>query len=324
MRTSLAAWMKQRRSVIGAIVLLCCCFGIAAAVLANTLWQQAERLFLSSLGADIHPILAKVLFTVGGKPVRVLFVIKTVVYLCFLNFVAGFAQRRLMARLSGIPRFDKHQRYLLSKVVAAAVFVVGMIVGIEIEKIDFTTLTIIGGTLGVAVGIGVQGIVSNFISGLILLTDRTIRLGDYIEIGGRTGEAVRLSARNVSIRTDENVLIIVPNSEFITRQVLNWTADTDQTRLAVSVPVPYAASQKTVRNILLHVAGEHPDVLAEPAPSVIVTELRPQAVLFSLRVWTRISAKDFCLLQSDLNIGIFERLSDAGIRMPAIQLDYNL
>jgi len=192
-----------------------------------------------------------------------------------------------------------------------------------IERIDFTTLTIIGGTLGVAVGVGVQGVVGNFISGLILLTDRTIRLGDRIEIGGRTGEAVRLGARNVSIRTDDNILIIVPNSEFITKQVLNWTAGTDQTRVTLSVPVPYGASQSTVRGIVLDVAGEHPDVLSEPAPSVILTELRPQAVVFSLRVWTRIPAKDFSLLQNDLNIGVLARLSDAGIRMPAFHLDYN-
>lgn len=324
MRANFASWMKQRRRAVSAVALLCCCLGIAAAVLSDKAWLAAARLLMNSLGADIEPILTKVLFIVGGKPVRVLFVIKSVVYLCFLNFVAGLAQRRLMAHLSGNPRFDKHQRYLLSKMVAVAVFLVGLIAGVRIERIDFTTLTIIGGALGVAVGVGVQGIVGNFISGLILLTDRTIRLGDYIEIGGRIGEAVRLGPRNVSIRTDDNALVTVPNSQFITTQVLNWTADTDQTRVSVSVPVPHGTNPTTVRETLLAVAGEHPDVLAGPAPSVIVIELRPQAVLFSLRVWTRIPARDFCLLQSDLNIGALERLSQAGIRMPAIQIDYNL
>jgi small-conductance mechanosensitive channel len=317
-------WMKRHRSLLVAALLLCALSCVSGVGVPNGQWGGEGTSFFNTLGAHLQPTLGKVLFEVGGQPVRVLFVIKTLLYLCFLFFVARFVERRSMESLSGKASIDLHHRYILSKVAAGIVYFVGICIGIWMEKIDLTTLTIVGGTLGVAIGVGFQGVVSNFIAGLILLFDQTIRLGDRIEIGGRTGKVVRVGPRNASIRTDDNVLILVPNSEFISKQNLNWTAGTEPLRIAVTVPVPYGEKHDEVKKFLLQVADEHPDALKAPAPSVILTELRPQAVLYSLRVWTRIPAKNIGLLQSDLNIAILGRLQDAGIRMPAVQLDYNL
>jgi small-conductance mechanosensitive channel len=316
-------WMKRYRSLIVAALVLCALLCISGVATGGGQSRGEVTSFSNTFEANLQPILGKVLFEVGGQPVRVLFVIKTLLYLCFLFFVARFAERCLMERLSGKSGVDLHHRYVLSKVAAGLVYFVGIAIGIWMEKINLTTLTIVGGTLGVAIGVGFQAVVSNFIAGLILLIDQTIRLGDRVEIGGRIGEVVRVGPRNASIRMDDNVLILVPNSEFISKQNLNWTAGTEPLRVAVSIPVPYCERQNEVRKILLQVADEHPDTLKAPEPSVILIELKPQAVLYSLRVWTRIPAKNFGLLQSDLNIAILDRLNDAGIRMPAIQLDYS-
>ena len=123
-------------------------------------------------------------------------------------------------------------------------------------------------------GFGLQNIVNNFVSGLILLVERPIKVGDRVEIGDLIGDVVRIAARSTWVRTNDNVVIIVPNSDFISNRVTNWTANDRRVRINVRLGVSYSSDPAQVRKLLLDVARSQPDILHDPAPDVIFHRLR--------------------------------------------------
>jgi small-conductance mechanosensitive channel len=247
-------------------------------------WRHSQFTAISNLlNADVKLFLSRTLFHIGGQPVRVFFIIKAVVFLVFLNLVARAARSFLSFAVRNNPRVDKHREYLASKAITLAIYVVGILVGIQVENINFTTLAIIGGTLGVGVGFGLQSLVSNCVAGLILLFEQPIHLGDRIEFGERAGEVVRVGSRSSSIRTYDNAILIVPNSDFVTKQILNWTASDPKSRITIPVSVAYKSDPQSVMRNLLELASEHSDVMKDPSPVVELSELTPSAVNFFLR-----------------------------------------
>jgi small-conductance mechanosensitive channel len=122
--------------------------------------------------------------------------------------------------------------------------------------------------------------------------------------------------RSSSIRTDDNLLIILPNSEFVTKPFSNLTASGPKLRTSIFIPVAHKANPQDVIRILLEIADGHPDVLKSPAPSVILAELRPHAAMFTLLVWTKIVPADFAILRSGLNLAVADRFRQANIELP--------
>jgi small-conductance mechanosensitive channel len=172
--------------------------------------------------------------------------------------------------------------------------------------------------------LGLQAIVSNFVAGLILLLEQPIKLGDRIEVGDTYGDVVRLRGRSTWIRTNENVVIIVPNSEFINGRVTNWTANDRQVRISLALGVSYNSDPVRVREVLLMVAGNHTDILADPAPEVVFTEFGDSSLNFELRVWTIQQVQTPTRLKSDLYFAIFEAFRKEGIEIPFPQRDLHV
>lgn len=237
-----------------------------------------------------------------------------------IAFRDGLAQKRLLVHTPLGPG----QQYAVARVLSYLIFLFGLIVGLQSLGVNLNSLVVIGGALGIGVGLGLQAIVSNFVAGLILLIEAPIKLGDRIQVGSTYGDVVRLRGRCTWVRTNENVVIIVPNSEFINQSVTNWTANDRQVRISISVGVSYESDPPTVRDLMLTIARSHPDVLADPQPEVIFTEFGDSSLDFELRIWTVKQVQTPARLKSDLYFSIFEAFRREKIELPFPQRDLHI
>lgn len=197
------------------------------------------------------------------------------------------------------------------------------LVSVSYAGLDITNLAIVAGALSVGIGFGLQSIVNNFVSGLILLIERPIKVGDRIVVGDQQGHVRRISVRATEIETFDRASLIVPNSELITGRVLNWTHRDSLGATNVKVGVGYKSDTEQVIAILMKCAEDHPQVLRTPAPGATLEGFGDSALLFNLRV-SLPNIDQAAAVQSDLRLAIFKALGAAGIDIPFNQIDINL
>jgi small-conductance mechanosensitive channel len=275
-------------------------------------------------GMRLQHFLFYPLFSLGGVPITSLFLLKAGIFLVVLVLICHFTLMVLETRILTYTPLSEGQRYAVARVVSYIVFVLGMIVGLQSIGLNLNSLVVLGGALGLGVGLGLQGIVSNFVAGVVLLIEQPIKLGDRVEVGSVYGDVVRMRGRSTWIRTNENVVIIVPNSEFINERVTNWTANDRTVRISVTLGVSYDSDPKQVRELLLTIAGNHRDVLSTPPPEVIFTEFGDSSLNFDLRIWTMSQVQTPGRLKSDLYFTIFEEFRKNGIEIPFPQRDLHV
>jgi small-conductance mechanosensitive channel len=279
---------------------------------------------LSGVAAEAQHYLFAPLFNIGALPVTVVFLVRIAIYLIVLTLASHFSMRFLKDRVLTYTPLSHSQRYALARVVSYVIFALGLIVGLQSIGLNLSSLVVIGGALGIGIGLGLQPIVTNFVAGLILLLEQPIRLGDRIEVGDTFGDVVRMQGRSTWVRTNDNVVIIVPNSEFINNRVTNWTANDPQVRVNLPVGVSYNADPQQVRQILLDIAHNHHEILSAPAPEVIFTAFGDSSLNFELRVWTERRVQTPKVLKSDLYFAIFAAFHEHGIEIPFPQRDLHV
>lgn len=280
--------------------------------------------FLGSAGIRLRHLLNVPLFDLGKQPLTSLSLIKIALFIAFLGIIARFSMGILQKKLLIHTRLEKGQQYAISRVVSYIIFAVGLIVGLESLGLDLSSLVVLGGALGLGVGLGLQTVVSNFVAGLILLLEQPVRVGDRIEVGDTYGEVIALKGRSTWVRTNDNVVIIVPNSDFIEKSVTNWTANDRRVRINLPVGVSYQSDPKKVREAMLRVAAAHTDVLREPAPDVMFKDFGDSSLDFQLRVWTESKVSIPIVLKSELYFAIFEEFRELEIELPFPQRDLHL
>jgi small-conductance mechanosensitive channel len=224
-----------------------------------------------------------------------------------------------------MPRYkiDKGVQLSIARLVHYTIIIVGCIVLLQVMGVSLTKLTILGGALGVGIGFGLQTIVNNFASGLILLFERPIKVGDTIEIGTEMGEVKHLGLRSTIIKTFDNAEIVVPNSDLIAGQVTNWTLAERKARIKLPIGVAYGSDIAKVLEILLNVAAEHPMTLTTPAPRALFRSFGASSLDFELRVWVA-DFSDRRLVESELNQELNNELAIAGIEIPFPQSDLHI
>ncbi len=190
--------------------------------------------------------------------------------------------------------------------------------------IHLGALTVFAGAVGVGVGFGLQNIASNFISGLVILAERPITLGDRVEVAGIAGQVERIRARSTVIRTNDNIMMIVPNTKFIDSPVTNWTYTDRRVRFRIPVGVAYGSDIVKVRDTLLAVGRENPNTLQEPAPGVFLKKFGDNSIDFELVVWSSEMSARPSRYRSDLNFAIVEKFLEAKIEMPFPQRDLHI
>jgi len=212
---------------------------------------------------------------------------------------------------------------VLGRLTRYALIAVGFFLALAALGVELTQLTIIGGALGVGIGFGLQNVVSNFVSGLILAFERPIREGDQIQLQNLTGEVRRIGFRATIVRTFDGAEVIVPNAALISNEVTNWTLSDQQRRLTVTVGVAYGTDPARVRDVMLQVPGQIPDVLRTPEPVALFTGFGESALTFELRFWT-VDADRVSLIRSAVVAALHDALVAAGIEVPFPQRDLHL
>ncbi|MHB1021492.1 MAG: mechanosensitive ion channel family protein [Acidobacteriaceae bacterium] len=279
---------------------------------------------LGDLGIHLRHALHAPLFKLGSKPVTTFFLMKVAIFLMGLSLVAHSLMQFLQKRVLIHTPLAVGQQYAVARVISYLVFTIGVVIGLESLGLNLSSLLVVGGALGLGVGLGLQPIVTNFVAGLILLLEQPIRLGDRIQVGETYGDVIALKGRSTWVQTNDNVVIIVPNSEFIESRVTNWTVNDRQVRIAMQLGVTYSCDPKVVREILVRVAEEHPDVLELPVPEVVFLNFGDSSLDFELRIWTINQVQTPSRLKSDLYFAIFDALGEAGIEIPFPQRDLHL
>jgi small-conductance mechanosensitive channel len=207
-------------------------------------------------------------------------------------------------------------RYLL--------LLIGLLVILQSAGIDLTTFNVLAGAIGIGVGFGLQNVVSNFFAGLIIMFERPIKIGDRIVVDQVEGDVIDIGARATTVLTNDNIAILVPNSKFITENVVNWQYNDNNVRFRVPVSVAYGSDADKVEKILLEVAQENEDVLEDPPPGVRLLEFGDNGLHFELRAWSASLVHRKGRLMSALNRAIYEKFNEAGIAFPFPQRDLHV
>ena len=231
-----------------------------------------------------------------------------------------FLFNRVMAR-SGLDRALQHA---ISQIVGYAVLVIGIIIVLDNAGVHLATLTVFAGAVGVGVGFGLKNIASNFISGLLILAERPIAIGDRIEVAGVIGQVLQIRARSTVIVTNDNIAMIVPNEKFIDSPVTNWTHTDRRVRFRVPVGVAYGSDVERVREALIAAAREHPATLNEPEPNAYLEKFGGSTIDFELVAWSETMSRRPSRFKSDLNYLICKHLDAAGIELPNPQRDLHI
>ena len=227
---------------------------------------------------------------------------------------------RVLAR-SGLDRALQHA---ISQIVGYAVLVIGIIIVLDNAGVHIATLTVFAGAVGVGVGFGLKNIASNFISGLLILAERPIAIGDRIEVAGITGQVQQIRARSTLIITNDNIATIVPNEKFIDSPVTNWTHTDRRVRFRVPVGIAYGSDVEKVREALIAAAREHPATLNNPEPNAYLEKFGGSTIDFELVVWSEEMSRRPSRFKSDLNYLICKHLGAAGIEIPNPQRDLHI
>jgi small-conductance mechanosensitive channel len=236
------------------------------------------------------------------------------------NRLQKWCSARLLSR-SGIEFGTNNAISVIAKYVVVSI---GFIVILQSAGIDLSALTVIAGAMGLGLSFGLQNITQNLVSGLIVLIESPIKVGDRIEVSGITGDVKKIALRATTICTNDNIEIIVPNSEFISGNVINWSHSSRDVRVSLPIGVAYNSDPELVRTILLKVASENNGVLKEPAASVIFKDFGDSSLNFVLRVFTQAFISAPAVLQSDLNFAIFKEFKANSIEVPFPQRDLHI
>jgi small-conductance mechanosensitive channel len=252
----------------------------------------------------------------------------TLVYFLALLLVLFYFARKikilLIERVLTRTRLDVGARQAVGSITRYMVLFIGLLIILQTVGINLTTLNVIAGAVGIGVGFGLQNIASNFISGLIILFERPIKIGDRIVVGDVEGDVIEIGARSTTVVTNNRIAIIVPNSMFISEPVINWKYTDPLVRFEIPVSVAYGSDVRLVERLLLEVAKDNPDVLGDPKPDVCFREFGESSLNFILRVWNQNQVHQKFVLYSALNFAIYDKFNEHGIKIPFPQRDLHI
>jgi small-conductance mechanosensitive channel len=262
------------------------------------------------------------LFTIGGTQVGIASVVGFLVIL-LVSWIVSRVLQRMLARFFRQRQVEQGVQYALNRLLHYAILAVGGMVALQNLGISITALAGLGAILAVGIGFGLQNIAQNFVSGLILLLERPIKKGDFVEVGETRGTVRSIHARATVITTLDNVDILVPNGDLITEPVVNQTYRDRQLRIRIEVGVAYGSDTELVRQTLLRVAAEHPSVVRKQEAAVIFEDFGDSSLDFTLMAWID-NPEAQRRVGSDLRFAIDRAFRDVGIEIPFPQRDLHL
>lgn len=260
----------------------------------------------------------------GGLRISVLSVISGIFTLVILLWLSGALSKTIERKIHELPNLTPSLQVLLSKSAKIILITIAIFVGLNSIGIDLTAITVLGGAIGLGLGFGLQKVVSNLVSGIILLIDRSVKPGDVIEVDGTYGWVNSLSARYVSVLTRDGVEHLIPNEYLITEKVTNWSYSNKNVRIKIPVGISYDADVVKALDIILEVAKENRRVLKSPPPVSRLIEFADSSINLELRVWINDPVEGVVNVKSDVLIEIWKKFKENNIQIPFPQREVSL
>ena len=295
---------------------------VAIALYISNLFPLTRQLSFNVTNRILYSLSAPIL-SLGEKSYSIINILILVVLFFGLFIAAGAFTNVLRSRFLRLLRISRGAQEATAVVFKYLVIGVGSVVLLQIWGVDLSSLAILASALSVGIGFGFQDIAKNFGSGLVLIFERPIQVGDFIKVGEHTGTVEQIGARSVTIRTLDRVSIIVPNSRFLESEVINWSHRNPISRIHLPVGVSYSSNIYQVKTALLEAASKHPEVLSVPQPQVFFKGFGDSALDFELLVWID-QPPNQEYIKSDLNFYVEAALQRNKIEIPFPQTDVHV
>ncbi|OFY41652.1 MAG: mechanosensitive ion channel protein MscS [Bacteroidetes bacterium GWF2_40_14] len=264
------------------------------------------------------------LFHFGDSPFTTKTFFFLILSLFLVIYLSGLIRKLLIRKIFPRYHLDIGVGESVGTIVRYILLITGLVIIFQTTGIDLSALGLLVGALGVGIGFGLQSITNNFISGIIILFERPVKVGDRVEMDDLAGNIVNISARATTIITNDNIAVIVPNSDLINKRVINWSLNKREVRLNFPVGVSYKEDPEVIRNLLIEVAKENPGVLETPEPHVRFDEFGESSLRFQIMVWTSEYIDKPKDLKSELYFAIFKKFKEHNIEIPFPQRDIHI
>ncbi len=292
-------------------------------VISLSIWGIVA-LHLTGWLPDVIETLDSLAIGFGASRLSVLSVLELLTATVFFIVLANWLSRWIESRARRSPHLNASMRVMLTKISKFTLYTLAMIFALKSVGIDLTTFAVFSGAIGVGIGFGLQKIFSNFISGFILLFDRSIRPGDVISIGERFGWVQSLQARYVVVRDRDGVETLIPNENLITSEVTNWSYSDRAVRHRIPVQISYRDDPELAMKLLLQAADNKPRVLRSPEPAARLLGFGENGINMELRIWINDPEKGVANVVSDVNLSIWKLFREHRITFPFPQRDVHL
>ncbi|WP_197722084.1 mechanosensitive ion channel family protein [Sulfuriflexus mobilis] len=289
-------------------------------VIGSLIWA-AVALHLLGWLPDVLAALDGPSLNLGNARVSILSILKLILSVAVLMVLAGWVSRYIEQRAAQSEYLSSSMKVGLSKLSKVVLYTIAALIALNSVGIDLTTLTVFGGALGVGLGFGLQRIASNFISGFILLFDRSIKPGDVITVGERFGWVVALHARYIVVRDRDGVETLIPNENLITSEVTNWSYTDKHVRVKVPVQISYQDDPELAMQIMLDACTANKRVLNEPKAQVRLLSFGDNGINLELRLWLDDPEQGVGSVKSDINMAIWQGFKLHGVTIPYPQRD---
>jgi len=330
-------WLNKTHLLNLAVPLLLALAGVRLAIYALRyvfepreslrLWERtaawliwgAFALHITGLLPRIHAAMEALSFQSGSNRFSLWLLFQAAAVIVVAVIAALTLARVVETRLMGVTQMNLSLRMALSKAARTLFLLLAVLAALPAVGIDLTVLSVFGGALGVGIGFGLQKVASNYISGFIILLDRSVRIGDLITVDNKYGQVSQINTRYTLLRALDGTETIVPNETLITQTVINHSLSKPNVRVALPIQVSYDANLEQVEALMLEAAHEQGRVILDDPdnlPKVLLREFADNGIALELAVWIRDAGEGMNNLRSDINWGIWRRFKAAGIEIP--------
>jgi small-conductance mechanosensitive channel len=260
-------------------------------------------------------------FELGETRISVLAIIKLVISIAVMLVLAMWLSGAIERRIRASKHLSAGVRVAVAKIARFGLLIIALFISLDAVGIDLTAFTVFGGALGVGLGFGLQRIASNFISGFIVIFDRSIRPGDVISIGDTFGWVQELRARYIVVRDRDGVERLIPNENLITTEVINWSYSDPNVRVKIPVQISYADDPELAIKLMEEAAAVSERVLSDPAPACRLVEFGDNGITMELRIWITDPQNGVANVRTDIYLAIWRAFKENNITIPFPQRD---
>jgi small-conductance mechanosensitive channel len=292
-------------------------------VVSTVIWVGLA-LHISGFLPDIMGILDDLSFSVGQQRISLLLLMQGAISVAFTLLFALWLGRILQDRVMSAQTLDMNLRVVIAKIIRAGLLLLAILIALPLVGIDITVLSVFGGALGVGLGFGLQKIASNYVSGFIILLDKSVHLDDVITVADRYGTVSKLTARYMVLRGMDGTESIIPNETLITSTVINHSYSDRKVRVRIPVQVSYQSDLEAAMQIMLDAARHQSRVIPDPEPRVFLKEFADSGINLEMSIWIVDPEEGQASLRSEINLEIWRAFKQQGIEIPYPQRDIRI